>query len=92
MGFKFKPLAWMTGILTTLGALMTLDRTLEEAGVQDIIPEAWEPYVQGAIVLLTVILGKAAYDRVTPLAAPKDDAGTPLVPKNLAGPSHTERR
>lgn len=89
MSFKFKPVAWMTGILSALGALMALDDTLERTGAANLIPEAWEPYCQGAIVVLTVILGKAAYDRVTPLAAPRDSAGARLVPASLKTPDRS---
>jgi uncharacterized membrane protein YidH (DUF202 family) len=78
-GFKFKPVAWMTTILALLSGAVALDDTLEATGTADLIPAAVEPYAQGAIVALTVILGRMAYNRVTPLAAPKTAEGEPAV-------------
>lgn len=76
-GFKFQPVAWMTAVLAVLTALMTLDETI------DVLPEAVSPFVIGAIAVLTVVLGVIVKGKVTPTAAPKDDAGTPLVPKAM---------
>ena len=79
MSFRFKPVAWMTTILAALSGAVALDETLEATGTADLIPAAAEPYVQGAIVLLTVILGKLTYNRVTPVAAPKTEDGRPAI-------------
>jgi len=79
-GFKFKPVAWMSTILGILVALMALDDALKEAGAGDLVPTRWEPYVLGAIAILTAVLGKLAHDRVTPLADPKAANGRALVP------------
>lgn len=74
MRFKFKPVAWMTTILGVLTALVTLEATVH------VVPDAVMPYVLGAITVLTAILGVVVHGKVTPLAAPKDDGGRPLVP------------
>jgi hypothetical protein len=76
-GFKFKPVAWMTTILAVLTALEALNETTH------VVPEKYNAWILSAIGLLTVALGVLAHNRVTPTAAPKDDAGTPLVPKTL---------
>jgi hypothetical protein len=73
-GFKFKPVAWMTTALAVLTALETVDQAVH------VLPATAHPYILGGIAVLTAILGKLAHDRVTPTAAPKDDAGVPLVP------------
>jgi hypothetical protein len=77
-GFKFRPVAWMAGALTALTALEAVDQAVH------ILPAAVHPYVLGGIAVLTAVLGKLAHDRVTPLAAPKDNGGTPLIPKPMA--------
>lgn len=76
-GFKFKPVAWMTTVLAVLTALEALNQSAH------IIPDKYDAWIVGAIGLLTVVLGVLAHNRVTPTAAPKDDAGTPLVPRTL---------
>lgn len=73
-GFKFRPVAWMTTILTTLTALVALDAAV------DVVPDRVTPYVVGAIAVLTAVLGKLAHDRSTALAAPKASTGVPLTP------------
>jgi hypothetical protein len=80
MSFKLKPVAWMTGILGFLSAVVALDETLEATGTADLIPATVEPYAQGAIVFLTILLGKMTYNRVTPLADPRAANGRQLVP------------
>lgn len=78
--FKFEPVAWMTTIVGVLGALMTLDETLEQTGTADLIPATWEPWVLGITAALTVLLGKVVRGRVTPLADPRSAEGYPLGP------------
>lgn len=73
-GFKFQPVAWMTTILGVLVAVEAADTAVH------ILPAAWHPFILGAIAVLTAILGKVVHGVVTPTAAPKDSAGTPLVP------------
>jgi hypothetical protein len=77
---KFKPVAWMTGLLTVLVAAEAVDR------VAHLLPAAWTPYLLGAIAVLTAVLGRLAHGAVTPLAAPRDNAGMPLVPKWAQSP------
>jgi hypothetical protein len=72
---KFQPVAWMTGALTVLTALEAVNAAAH------LLPAAWTPYLLGVIAVLTAVLGKLAHGAVTPLAAPKDDGGVPLVPK-----------
>lgn len=73
-GFKFRPVAWMTTALTVLTGVEAANEGLH------FLPAGWSPYLLGVIAVLTAVLGKLAHDRVTPLAAPQDDAGVPLVP------------
>ncbi|HEX8106117.1 MAG TPA: hypothetical protein VF516_00250 [Kofleriaceae bacterium] len=80
INFKFQPVAWMSTVLGALTALMTLDETLEQTHAGDIVPTAWEPYVLGAIAVLTAVLGKVVHSKVTPLADPRAANGRPLVP------------
>lgn len=72
---KFKPVAWLTGLVSVLTALEAVDAKVH------VLPAAWTPYLVGAIAVLTVVLGALVHGVVTPLARPRDDAGTPLVPK-----------
>lgn len=76
-GFKFEPVKWMTIILGVLVALSSVPLFM------DWLPDRVQAVILIAIAVLTAILGKTVHDRVTPLAAPKDDAGTPLVPANV---------
>ena len=71
--FKFEPVRWMSYVLAVLIAVETVN---ESAGL---LPAAWTPYLLGAIALLTLLLGGAVRNRVTPTAAPKDDAGVRLI-------------
>lgn len=77
-GFKFRPIVWMTTILTVLTAIAAVDETAH------LLPEAWKPYILAAIGLLTVILGKLAHDRATPTADPKTTIDGELVPLTVA--------
>lgn len=81
--FRFKPVAWATSLLAVLVAVEAVNEAAH------LLPAAWSPYLLGAIAVLTAVLGRLAHGAVTPLAAPKDDAGTPLVPKWAAGDSTT---
>jgi len=80
---KFRPVAWMTWVL---GVLVTVEAVNEGA---HLLPAGWTPYLLGAIAVLTAVLGKLAHGAVTPLARPRDDAGTPLVPKWAAQDGQT---
>lgn len=76
--WKLQPVAYMTTILTILTAVETVNETSAH-----FIPDRYNVYVLGAIGVLTVVLGVLTRNRVTPTAAPKDDAGTPLVPQTF---------
>ena len=76
-GFKFKPVAWMTTILAVLTALEAFNET------SHIVPDKYNAWILVAIGLLTVALGVLAHNRVTPVAAPKDNAGVSLVPVTM---------
>jgi hypothetical protein len=78
--FKLEPVRWATWLLTLLIAVETVNEGAH------LLPGSWTPYLLSAIALLTLLLGGAVRNRVTPTAAPKDDAGVPLVPKPMAGP------
>lgn len=72
-GFKFEPVRWASWLLAALIAVETVNESA------DLLPGSWTPYLLGAIALLTLLLGGAVRNRVTPTAAPKDDAGVRLV-------------
>jgi hypothetical protein len=82
---KFNPVAWMTTLLTVLGALEAANEALH------FLPASWSPYLLGAIAVLTAVLGKLVHNNVTALARPRDDAGNPLVPKWAAGDTAAPR-
>lgn len=77
-GFKFQPVVWMTGILTFLGILVTVDQTV------DIVPDKYMAYVTGAVAILTIVLGKLAHNRTTAVADPKTTIDGTLVPLTVA--------
>lgn len=83
--FRFEPVRWASWLLTLLIAV----ETVNEAA--DLLPASWTPYLLGAIAVLTLLLGGAVRNRVTALAAPRDSAGVPLVPKPMAGPPSSGR-
>lgn len=73
--FRFEPVRWATGLLALLLAVEAVN---EAAGL---LPDAASPWLVGAIAVLSLLLGKAVRDRVTPLAAPRDNGERPLIPK-----------
>jgi len=74
---KFEPVRWMTWTLAVLAALTGADAQFH------VLPAGWTPYLLGAGAVLTVLLGAATRSSVTPLAAPRDDAGVALVPMTM---------
>lgn len=69
------PIAWLTGIITILTGT---DAILEQAHVLTPAQSSWAGI---AIAVLTLIGGTVAHGKVTPLAAPHDSTGRPLVPR-----------
>jgi hypothetical protein len=77
MKVKFEPVRWMTWTLAVLAALTGADAQFH------VLPAGATPYLLGAGAVLTVMLGAATRSSVTPLTAPKDAAGVPLVPVTM---------
>jgi hypothetical protein len=75
--FKFEPVRWATVTLAVLAALIGANDQF------DILPVGVTPYLNYAAAVLSLLLGVAVRNRTTALAAPKDDAGVPLVPKPM---------
>lgn len=69
-----KPVATLVTVATVLLALLT---ALAGTGV---LSGKAAAYVAAGIGLLNVILGVVTHGKVTPVAAPRDNAGRPLVP------------
>jgi hypothetical protein len=74
LGFEFKPVVWMATILATIDAVLLANDTLS------LLPDGWTKWLLLASAILTGILGKLVYSRVTPLADPKAANGRALVP------------
>lgn len=79
-GFRFQPVKWMTAIVGILTALVGADDASAAAGGPHILPAAAHGWAVLAITVLTVVLGVIVHGVVTPLAAPRDNGGRPLVP------------
>lgn len=82
--FRFQPVAWLTTASAILGAAATISATPPFAGH---VPDSVSAWLAGATVIVTVVLGVLAHNRVTPLAAPRDNAGNPLVPAEPVNPN-----
>jgi hypothetical protein len=73
--FRFEPVRWLTGTALVLGAALEVDRQYQ------ILPAGWGHYVAaGAAFVALLVVGAKARSAATPLAAPKLDEDTPLVP------------
>jgi hypothetical protein len=72
-GFKFEPVAWAGSALTLLIAVEAVNEGAH------LLPDAWTPWMLGAIAVLGAVLTPAVRNRVTPTAAPRDDAGVRLT-------------
>lgn len=84
MKFKFRPVAWMTGLLTLALALLAVNDQAH------LIPDEWVKWLAALAALLTILLGGKVQSIVTPLAAPRSTDGRPLVPSPPAkAPSGT---
>jgi hypothetical protein len=84
-GFKFQPVAWLTTASAILGAATTISVT---PPFSEHIPDSVTAWLGGATVVVTTVLGVLAHNRVTPLAAPRDNDGNRLVP---AGPVRADK-
>lgn len=71
-----KPVVTLVSVLTVALALLT---TLAGTGV---LSGKAAAVVSGLIGAITVVLGIVTHGKVTPVAAPKDNSGRPLVPLN----------
>jgi len=69
-----KPVATLVTIGTVLLALLT---ALAGTGV---LSGQAAAVAAGAIAVINALLGVVAHSKVTPVAAPKDSSGRPLVP------------
>ena len=79
LGLKFQPVAWLTGAAVVVGALLEADAQFH------VLPTSWGHWLAFAAAALGLIIaGSKARSIVTPLASPKDAAGTPLVPVAMA--------
>ena len=75
---KLYPVAWLTGAAVVAGGALEADRQYH------VLPNSWSHWLAyAALALALIVAGIKAHGAVTPLAAPKDDAGTPLVPKTM---------
>jgi hypothetical protein len=82
LSLKLQPVAWLTGASVVVGGLLEADAQFH------LLPTSWGRWLAfGAAALGLVIAGSKARSVVTPLAAPHDSAGTPLVPIAMRGPT-----
>lgn len=77
---KLEPVRWASALLALLVAVETVNEAAH------LLPASWTPYLLGSIAVLTLLLGGAVRNHTTPTAAPRDDAGVPLVPVPMAPP------
>jgi hypothetical protein len=77
-GFGFEPVRWATVALAVLAAVIGVN---DQFGV---LPDVVTPYLNYAAAVLALLLGAAARERTTALAAPRDAAGERLVPASVA--------
>lgn len=71
---KLEPVRYAAALLTLLIAVEAVNEKAH------LLPAGWTPYLLAAIALLTLLLGGVVRNRVTPIAAPRLDEDTPLVP------------
>jgi hypothetical protein len=83
-GFKFQPVRWMTVALALVTALIGANELVHDLTGTDIVPAGLTPYLLGIEALLALLLGAKVRGMVTPLARPRLDEDTPLVPKPFA--------
>jgi hypothetical protein len=74
LGFQFKPVAWMAGVLAAIDAVLAANEAFH------LLPDDATKWLLFASAILTAILGRMVYNRVTPLADPRAANGRTLVP------------
>lgn len=74
MKFVLKPVAWLTAIASLAAALPPILLN------NHLVSEKVAGYITLVGLFATVLVGVVTHGIVTPLAAPKDNSGTPLVP------------
>jgi hypothetical protein len=78
MSLKLEPVAWLTAAAVVVGGLLEADRQLH------VLPTSWGHWPAfAALGLGLIVAGARTRSAVTPIAAPKDDAGTRLVPVTM---------
>jgi hypothetical protein len=75
--FLVKPVAWLTTVAAVLTGATTITATPPLSGH---VPDAVTAWLGAATVVVTVVLGVLTHNRVTPVAAPRDNLGRALVP------------
>lgn len=76
MKFKLEPVRWLTVLAVVLGAALEVDNQYH------VLPAGWGHWVAAAAGFVALVLvAVKARGAVTPLAAPRADEETPLVPK-----------
>lgn len=79
--FRLRPVAWLTTAAVVVGAVLEADQQYH------VLPTSWGHWVAyAALALGLIVAGIKTHGAVTPTAAPKDNAGTPLVPVTMASP------
>lgn len=73
---KFKPVAWLTTFYATLGAIVSANQ------LYPLIPEKIMAIIGFVGVVVSIVLGVKTFNRVTPVARPRDAQGGLLVPKS----------
>lgn len=72
--------------------VVALGAVLGVGGIADYIPDRVLFWLGLAFAVLTAVLGEWTRSKVTPLADPRDDAGTPLEPVPGARPPRDQIR
>jgi hypothetical protein len=84
-GFRFEPVRWASWLLAVLAALIGANDQF------DVLPVGITPYLNYAAAVLVLLLGVSVRARTTALAAPRDAAGTALVPLTMSTPATPSR-
>lgn len=82
-GLKIEPVRWMTWLLALVTALIGANELVHDLTGNDMVPAGLTPYLLGAEALLALLLGAKVRSLVTPMARPRVDEDTPLLPKAM---------